>query len=73
MITKHTPYKITPKRSSSEAYALLKRTPYVCNLTNGQVGVLRYAEVSQQTPVTESSTQWNIRRRREIIRNKKKG
>ena len=26
MITKLTPYKITPKRSSSEAYVLLKRT-----------------------------------------------
>lgn len=29
-----TPYKITPKRSSSEAYVLLKRTPYVCDLTS---------------------------------------
>ena len=29
-----TPYKITPKRSSFEAYALLKRTPYVCDLTS---------------------------------------
>ena len=27
-------YEITPKRSSSEAYVLLKRKPYVCDLTS---------------------------------------